>query len=70
MGRPTPGSLKGKVAATPIFFKELVSNASLGVNMDWSRPLKSVLIMDKVDGMPAGVAHTEPRAGSEQNTNL
>ncbi|XP_056169280.1 replication factor C subunit 1 isoform X2 [Syzygium oleosum] len=34
--------------------KELVSNESLSVNMDWSKHPKSVLIMDEVDGMSAG----------------
>ncbi|XP_031371611.1 replication factor C subunit 1 isoform X1 [Punica granatum] len=34
--------------------KELVSNESLGVNKDWIKHPKSVLIMDEVDGMSAG----------------
>ncbi|XP_010535736.1 PREDICTED: replication factor C subunit 1 isoform X3 [Tarenaya hassleriana] len=34
--------------------KELVSNEALGANLDMSKPPKTVLIMDEVDGMSAG----------------
>ncbi|KAK4756005.1 hypothetical protein SAY87_009762 [Trapa incisa] len=45
---------KGISGSNANSIKELVSNESLGVNMDWSKHPKSVLIMDEVDGMSAG----------------
>ncbi|KAI4372453.1 hypothetical protein MLD38_010681 [Melastoma candidum] len=45
---------KGIAGSNANSVKELVSNASLGSSMDWSKHPKSVLIMDEVDGMSAG----------------
>ncbi|GER53079.1 replication factor C subunit 1 [Striga asiatica] len=45
---------KGIGGSTSNSIKELVSNESLGLNMERSQHPKTVLIMDEVDGMSAG----------------
>ncbi|KAK9750602.1 hypothetical protein RND81_02G207800 [Saponaria officinalis] len=45
---------KGIGGSTANSIKELISNESLGANMDRSKLPKTVLIMDEVDGMSAG----------------
>ncbi|KAK9170241.1 hypothetical protein Syun_002381 [Stephania yunnanensis] len=53
-GKADSKIMKGIGGSTANSIKELVSNESLGVKIDWSKHPKSVLIMDEVDGMSAG----------------
>ncbi|XP_074570047.1 replication factor C subunit 1 isoform X2 [Curcuma longa] len=53
-GKADTKIVKGVGANTSNSIKELVSNVALSSALDWSKPPKSVLIMDEVDGMSAG----------------
>ncbi|XP_042444369.1 replication factor C subunit 1-like isoform X2 [Zingiber officinale] len=53
-GKADTKIVKGVGGNTSNSIKELVSNVALDSGLDWSKPPKSVLIMDEVDGMSAG----------------
>lgn len=53
-GKADSKIVRGIGGSTSNSIKELISNQSLNINMDWSKHPKTVLIMDEVDGMSAG----------------
>ncbi|XP_011037296.1 PREDICTED: replication factor C subunit 1 [Populus euphratica] len=53
-GKADAKIFKGISGSNANCIKELISNESLGFEMDRSKHLKTVLIMDEVDGMSAG----------------
>ncbi|KAJ4958995.1 hypothetical protein NE237_026106 [Protea cynaroides] len=53
-GKADSKIFKGVDGSTANSIKELVSNEALSVKSNWSKHVKTVLIMDEVDGMSAG----------------
>ncbi|KAJ4970693.1 hypothetical protein NE237_003792 [Protea cynaroides] len=53
-GKADSKIFKGVNGSTANSIKELVSNEALSVKSNWSKHVKTVLIMDEVDGMSAG----------------